>query len=285
MTLEVTNVANSGEELIIGGTAVALEDGVTDLGGAEARVTVVGSTATVEITNLDLTQAQLEATLRDVSYANTATAPTGGVREIALTSIRDSGGSDNGGMDVAATDVRSSVLVRAGAQVGGSGEPLAVSTPEDAVYVLGREDFSAAIGMTNFEGVAFNLTDSDGDGTADYLDLNPTDPAISEAGRFGILFVDRDADNVVDAGEIIGIGGQEVVTAAQLDAGMVKFAGTRRHGRGGTNFRGGPRCHVLRQRHADTGGQSGTDQLCAGGPRRHGLDNVRRCRCRRRVGQ
>ena len=224
MTLEVTNVANSGEELIIGGTAVALEDGVTDLGGAEARVTVVGSTATVEITNLDLTQAQLEATLRDVSYANTATAPTGGVREIALTSIRDSGGSDNGGMDVAATDVRSSVLVRAGAQVGGSGEPLAVSTPEDAVYVLGREDFSAAIGMTNFEGVAFNLTDSDGDGTADYLDLNPTDPAISEAGQFGILFVDRDADNVVDAGEIIGIGGQEVVTAAQLDAGMVKFA-------------------------------------------------------------
>ena len=98
MTLTVTNVTDSTEYLNIGGVDVALNAGTTTLtglgasGDATATVTRSGNTATVAVTGLSRTEAQMGSLIGGITYRNSSETPTGSsTRTVTVTSVKDSG--------------------------------------------------------------------------------------------------------------------------------------------------------------------------------------------------
>lgn len=128
LTFTVSPVANGASEtLTVDGTAIALVAGNgTTSSGHAYTVTIANGVATVTITPAaGMTGDQAAALVDDIAYANHAAAPTTGERSIALTAVRDSGGTDNGGKDTAEPDVVAKVNVQFEAPV--------LTTPVDSV--------------------------------------------------------------------------------------------------------------------------------------------------------
>lgn len=120
LTLTVSPVADGASEtLTVDGTAISLVAGNgTTTSGHAYTVTIVNGVATVTITPAaGMTGDQAAALIDGVAYANQAAAPTMGERSIALTAVRDSGGTDNGGKDTAEPDLVAKVNVQREAPV------------------------------------------------------------------------------------------------------------------------------------------------------------------------
>lgn len=114
IVLTVSNVSDGAAEILsVGGTAVALTNGnnvATAVTGLSASVSVTGSTATVTLTKASGIAASV---LSGITYSNTSDAPTGGSRDITLTSIKDNGGTADGGIDTTSLSIKSTVLIEA----------------------------------------------------------------------------------------------------------------------------------------------------------------------------
>ncbi|AQZ35152.1 hypothetical protein BHQ29_18990 [Pseudomonas sp. LPH1] len=116
MTLTVTNLANGSDELLrIDGTDIALlngNSGTTAGNGISYSISLVGSTATITLSSVGGLNATTAQTVVDgMGYRNSSDAPSTATRVITLTSITDSGGTANGGVDTSATSIATSVSV------------------------------------------------------------------------------------------------------------------------------------------------------------------------------
>ncbi|NUB16476.1 hypothetical protein GAY28_30660, partial [Azospirillum brasilense] len=97
----VSGVVDATEVLSIGGIDVALTNGATATlsglgaagGDAGVSVSVVGGVATVTVSGLERSDAQMNALLGGVTYTNTSATATLGNRTVAIASLTDSGGA------------------------------------------------------------------------------------------------------------------------------------------------------------------------------------------------
>ncbi|MFZ6045561.1 DUF4347 domain-containing protein [Pseudomonas sp. CR3202] len=98
MTLSVTNVSNGASELLnIGGSDIALNNGNsgTIAGIGNYSVSVAGSTAIVTLSGMSRTNIQMGTLVDGITYRNTSDSPGGTSRAVTITSVTDSGGSNN----------------------------------------------------------------------------------------------------------------------------------------------------------------------------------------------
>ncbi|MBJ7222689.1 MULTISPECIES: putative Ig domain-containing protein [unclassified Brenneria] len=125
VTLTVSGLTDGeSETLTVGGISVALIDGASASGsidvaaddgstvsyGYTLAVSVVDGIATVTLSG-NLPAAATATLLDSVGYANSSDNPTLGARTITLTSIQDSGGTDNGGVNSTTLAIASTVTV------------------------------------------------------------------------------------------------------------------------------------------------------------------------------
>lgn len=115
LTLTVSGLADgAAERLLIGGAALALTNGtnIAIPGGGTASVSVTGSTATVTLTGLARSPADAQTLVQGIAYENTSDNPTvAGGRTVTLTTIRDSGGTANGGADTNTVSIASALTL------------------------------------------------------------------------------------------------------------------------------------------------------------------------------
>lgn len=116
MTLTVTNLADGSHELLlVDGTNIALlngNSGTTASNGISYSVSVFSGTATIALSSAGgLSAATAQAVVDGMGYRNSSDAPSTAMRVITLTSITDSGGTANGGVDTTATSITTSVFV------------------------------------------------------------------------------------------------------------------------------------------------------------------------------
>ena len=116
VVLTVDAIANGNNEmLVIDGQNIELthlNNETTTTGGYDVSVAVAGNTATVTITKIGgFTAAAAEALVDGLAYNNTSDDPQGAVRLITLTSIKDDGGTANGGSDTSGIGIASLVTI------------------------------------------------------------------------------------------------------------------------------------------------------------------------------
>ncbi len=115
ITLTVADLANGTDEILsIDGTAVVLIDGssgTTDSGYAYS-VALSGSTATITVGGT-LSTVDTQTMLDGITYYNTSDVPSVTPRTVTITSIKDSGGTANGGVNTTIIEVGSTVIVNA----------------------------------------------------------------------------------------------------------------------------------------------------------------------------
>jgi len=203
-TLTVTNVADTTEYLTIGGTDLALSNGNSGsiASGGNFSVSKAGSTATVTLNGMALSDANMGTLIDGITYKNSDATVTTGDRVITLTSVTDSGSSNNSATLSIAATVNNAVAPTV------SG----VSGPSAGTYQIGDElDFTATFSE--------NVTVSG----APYIALtigNTTRNAtyVSGSGTTAIKFSYMVAEGDYDA------NGIAVSTSITLNSGTVKDA-------------------------------------------------------------
>ncbi|WP_313025717.1 DUF4347 domain-containing protein [Pseudomonas lopnurensis] len=97
-TLTVTNVSNGAAEILtIGGADIALADGNEGsiAGIGDYSVSVAGGTATVTLSGMTRSDAQMGTLIGGITYRNTSDDPGDADRVVTITEIADSGGGNN----------------------------------------------------------------------------------------------------------------------------------------------------------------------------------------------
>ena len=115
LTVTVTNVDDTSDEVLnFDGSAISLVDGsgTTATNSFSYSVAVVGTTATVTLSGGSVGNGLMQTLVNAISYQNNSEKPTTtNTRIVTLVSISDDGGTANGGDDVAAISVASTVTV------------------------------------------------------------------------------------------------------------------------------------------------------------------------------
>jgi gliding motility-associated-like protein len=137
LTVSVTNVTDGSDEVIhFDGTNIPLVNGFTDVSlnhGVNINVAVTGSTATLALVRASgLSSAQ--TLVNGMTYSNNSIKPTAADRVITITSLKDDGGTANGGIDTSSPNVAATVTV-----VAVNSPPVISGTPgttaaQDAAY-------------------------------------------------------------------------------------------------------------------------------------------------------
>jgi len=117
LKLTVAGLQNGSQEiLVVDGTSVALTHGnagTTSATGINYSVAVVSGTATVTLAKAgDMTPAQAQTLVNGLQYRNASAQPLGSGRTVTLTSIQDSGGTANGGIDAQVLSIASVVTIK-----------------------------------------------------------------------------------------------------------------------------------------------------------------------------
>lgn len=115
ITLSVSDLADGSDELLsVDGEEVALTDGTTGAtasNGFGYAVSVSGTTATVTLSKND-TSTHWQTLLDGLGYRNASDDPDTTARTVTLTSVRDTGGTPNGGSDTTSgLSIASSVTI------------------------------------------------------------------------------------------------------------------------------------------------------------------------------
>ncbi|WP_313409447.1 DUF4347 domain-containing protein [Stutzerimonas kunmingensis] len=201
LTLMISGLRDgAAETLVVDGASVGLTNGTgtTATNSVNYTVSLTGGTATVTLNKLadGTTWADL---INGLAYANNSDAPTVGERQVTLVSVKDNGGTTNGGQDSLALGLTSRV---------------SVSAVDDAPVLTGS-------GFTVGEGGSFTLTTTQ-------VSVNDPDTAASvlrytleTAPSHGTLYLDSNGNAKADDGEALAAGGQ--FTQAQLAAGKVRY--------------------------------------------------------------
>jgi hypothetical protein len=118
ITVTVSNLTNGADEILYAdGTNVALTNGnsVTTTSGIMCAVSVASGTATVTFTKAGNIPASgaggADGLINWLNYLNTSAAPTPGNRVVTLISMRDDGGTADGGADITTLNIASTVTV------------------------------------------------------------------------------------------------------------------------------------------------------------------------------
>ncbi|MGV3591177.1 MAG: LamG-like jellyroll fold domain-containing protein, partial [Gammaproteobacteria bacterium] len=159
LTLTVTNVSNgTGEILAIGGTDVALTNGNsgTLTGIGTFSVSVASGTATVSVSGMTRDNTQISTLVDGITYRNTATPPGTTARVVTLTSIQDSGGTANGGVDSTTISLASTVTIDLAPTVSSSNRNSPSGSKTNASSVVYRVTFSETV--TGVDTADFTLT-------------------------------------------------------------------------------------------------------------------------------
>ncbi len=140
LLLTVGNVSDGANEVLnIDGTDVPLVNGTTTTvtNGMTVTVSVTGGTASVTITKTAGISTTATQTLVDgITYRHAGDNPSAGIRAVTLTSIRDTGGTSNGGADTTTLNIASAVTVAAVNDTPVVTNPATINVTEDAASVL-----------------------------------------------------------------------------------------------------------------------------------------------------
>ena len=116
LVLTVSNLTDGAAEILsIDGSSVALTHGnsvTTATHSMTAGVSLSGNTATVTLSKAGgITVAQAQTLVNALAYSNSSDNPTVANRVVTLTSIKDTGGTANGGVDTTSLSVASTTIV------------------------------------------------------------------------------------------------------------------------------------------------------------------------------
>ncbi|UJB32610.1 DUF4347 domain-containing protein [Chromobacterium sp. Beijing] len=115
LTLTVSGLQDGSSEILsIDGSNVALTNGnsVTTSGnGLSVTVSVSGGTATVSISSSGVSGSTAASVINGITYRDSNGSPSIGNRVVTLTSVKDNGGTSNGGVDTTTLAVASTVSV------------------------------------------------------------------------------------------------------------------------------------------------------------------------------
>ncbi|MDL1983033.1 MAG: DUF4347 domain-containing protein, partial [Deltaproteobacteria bacterium] len=152
IVLTVSNVTDgSNETITVDGSIVFLTNGDNDTTGSgyDYMVDIVGNTATITIDTVGTSVADAQTLIDGLSYQNTSENPSTLDRVFTITSIQDSGGTANGGIDTSSPNLVSTVTV-----VAVNDDPTnAGSLPSDLVFI---EDTQGKLNLS-----AIDLSDVD----------------------------------------------------------------------------------------------------------------------------
>ncbi len=149
LVLTVTNVADGGSERLgIDGSVVALTNGnaaTTATNAMNVSVSVVSGTATVTVGKVGGISSPAAQTLVDgSSYSNTSHNPTTGARVVTVVSVRDTGGTTNGGVNTTILAIAASVTVADANDAPAITAPGSISVTEDVATALTGISFADA---------------------------------------------------------------------------------------------------------------------------------------------
>ncbi|WP_185267178.1 Ig-like domain-containing protein, partial [Halopseudomonas xiamenensis] len=177
MTLSVTNLADGSNEILrIDGTDILLVDGsgVTTGNGISYSVSLVGGTATISLSSAGgISAATAQNVVDGMGYRNSSDAPSTATRVIILTSITDSGGTANGGVDTTSPSIISTVSVVAVNDAPTlSGGPYSLTGTNEDTISNGTLVSTILAGLTTADpdgpGSGIAITASSGNGTWQY---------------------------------------------------------------------------------------------------------------------
>ncbi|WP_330115143.1 Ig-like domain-containing protein [Pseudomonas sp. JS3066] len=161
LTLTVSNLANGASEILsIDGTDVLLVNGAsgtTASNGIGYSVSLVGGTATITLTHAGLSTASAQGVIDGMTYRNSSEAPAAGSRVVTLTSIRDDGGTSNGGVDTSSLAIAATVNVVAVNDAPVITAPGSIGVTEDVAQALTGISFSDVDASTGSLTVTFSV--------------------------------------------------------------------------------------------------------------------------------
>ncbi len=145
LVFTITNISDGGNELInLDGSIFALTDltsGTTATNGYGYSVSLSGTTATLTLTTTGASITDIANLFISLSYENSSIIPTTLDRVFTITSIKDSGGTANGGIDTSSPNLVSTVTI-----VAINNAPTAanntITTNEDTPYTFSTTDFN-----------------------------------------------------------------------------------------------------------------------------------------------
>lgn len=136
LTFSISGLVDGADEkIVIDGSTIALTNGavgVTIDNSISYSISEAGGNATIVLNGSSLSESQAENLVDSLAYINDAGTPSVGVRLIELTSLSDSGGTDNGGDDTVNVSIQSSIGVQSV-----NAEPSVNANPTDPVFVEG----------------------------------------------------------------------------------------------------------------------------------------------------
>ncbi|TWA58600.1 flagellar associated repeat protein, partial [Azospirillum brasilense] len=179
----VSGLVDATEVLTIGGTDVALTNGATATltglgaagGNAGVTVSVTGGVATVTVTGLERSDAQMSALLGGVTYKNTSATATLGDRTVAIAGLTDSGGATG-----AATISGVSAVVSV-ADVTPPAAPVVTSAAltKNATPVLAGTAESGSTVTVTVGGATYTTTATNGTWSVNLATATPTSGSLS----------------------------------------------------------------------------------------------------------
>jgi hypothetical protein len=177
-----------------------LDDSVASTANAVSFTTsITGATATVTLTK-SADVATWTTLINGLAYVNTSDAPTNGNRVITLTSLKDAGGTSNGGADTKTLNLTSTVAV--------------LGTDSTPVLSVNTGASVQDGGLVNISVSTLSATDADSAAEALVYTVGTTTTK-------GTLFLDKNANNDVDSGETLDYSAE--FTQADVAAGKLKY--------------------------------------------------------------
>ncbi|MGY0782380.1 SwmB domain-containing protein, partial [Azospirillum argentinense] len=215
LTLTVTNVTDNEALLGIGTSAILLSittnnSPVAGLPGATATVSFNGTTATLTVTGLSLSNADMTSLIDGLSYINSSSTVTTGNRVITVTSVTDDGYA----LPASVTGVSATVSVTA-AQVPTFAAPTLTATGSTGTFTTSPLDlFSAVTASTNdtgqvFTGLTLTITGVL-DGSDEKLGFN-----LPGGGGFSVLAL---SNGGVAAGTAVSLTGTASLSGGTITA-------------------------------------------------------------------
>ena len=228
-------VDGANDKIVVDGTAVTLganSSGTTATNGMSYTVTIVSGTATVALTKTaGVSTSAINTLVNGITYQDTnLDNPTAGSRTFTLTSIQDSGGTANGGVDTTSLSIASNVTVVpvndapttvADIVFTNVGTSAAVVIPDWALLANDTDPDSTTLSVTNISNVigasgsgathtAGNVTFNDNGILGGSFDYQTSDGSLSGAAATVTITNNANSNNAIitgTAGNDIMIGG------------------------------------------------------------------------------